>query len=191
MAPSLPKGGNISLTKQEPGLDKIIVGLGWTVRNTSGTGFDLDACVFMLGENGKCRSDEDFIFYNQKKSTCGSVEHMGDNRTGAGDGDDEVIRVDLSKVPADVTKLVFAASIYDGLARKQNFGQVADAYIRVLNNSTRSEMTRYDLSEDASVETALLFGEVYRNNGEWKFRAIGQGYAEGFEMMVRSFGVEV
>lgn len=191
MSVSLQKGGNISLTKSEPGLEKIIVGLGWDARTTSGSDFDLDASVFMLTAAGKVRSEKDFIFFNNLKSTDGSVEHLGDNRTGAGEGDDEVIRIDLMKVPADITRLVFAVSIYDAENRLQNFGMVSSAFIRVLNNATRKEIARFDLSEEASIDTAMIFGEVYRHNTEWKFKAIGQGYVEGFTALVRNFGLDI
>lgn len=191
MSISLQKGGNISLSKAEPGLEKVIVGLGWNVRGTSGTAFDLDGSVFLLGENGKVRSDADFIFYNQRKSSDGSVEHMGDNLTGFGDGDDEVIRIDLTKVPSDVSRLVFVVSIHEAEARRQTFGQVAGAWIRILNNATRNEISRYDLSEDASTETEMIFGEIYRHNGEWKFKAVGQGFDGGFVDVIRFFGVNV
>lgn len=191
MGVSLTKGGNVSLTKAEPGLEKIIVGLGWNTRATSGAGFDLDGSVFLLDATGKVRSDNDFIFYNNKRSVDGSVEHLGDNQTGAGDGDDEVIRVDLVKIPADVQKIVFAVSIHEAETRRQNFGMVSAAYIRVLNNATRNEITKYDLSEDASTETSMIFGEVYRHNEEWKFRAIGQGFNGGFAALVASYGVNV
>ncbi len=191
MGVSLQKGGNVSLTKAEPGLEKIIVGLGWNARATTGDGFDLDASIFLLNEAGKVRSDNDFIFFNNKKSADGSVEHLGDNRTGAGEGDDEVIRVDILRVPADVQKIVFAVSIYEAETRRQNFGMVSSGFIRVLNNATRNEITKYDLSEDASVETAMIFGELYRHNDEWKFRAVGQGFAGGFAALVASYGVNV
>lgn len=191
MGISLQKGGNVSLTKAEPGLEKIIVGLGWNARATTGEAFDLDASIFLLGESGKVRSDSDFIFFNNKKSADGSVEHLGDNRSGAGEGDDEVIRVDLMKVPADVQKIVFTVSIYEAETRRQNFGMISSAFIRVLNNATRGEITKYDLSEDASVETAMIFGELYRHNDEWKFRAVGQGFAGGFAALVSSYGVNI
>ena len=191
MGVSLQKGGNVSLTKAEPGLEKIIVGLGWNARATTGDGFDLDASIFLLNEAGRVRSDSDFIFFNNKKSADGSVEHLGDNRTGAGEGDDEVIRVDLARVPADVQKIVFTVSIYEAETRRQNFGMISSAFIRVLNNATRNEITKYDLSEDASVETSMIFGEVYRHNDEWKFRAVGQGFAGGFPALVASYGVNV
>ncbi len=191
MSVSLQKGGNISLTKSEPGLEKIIVGLGWDVRKTSGTDFDLDCSIFLVTAEGKVRSEDDFVFFNHLKTSDGSVEHLGDNRTGAGEGDDEVIRVDLTKVSPDIQKIVFAVSIYDGEARRQNFGMVSSAFIRVLNNATRKEITRYDLSEEASTETTLMFGEVYRYGNEWKFKAVGQGFVEGFTALVRYFGLDV
>ena len=190
MALSLQKGGNLSLTKTDPSLTKIIVGLGWDPRATDGTEFDLDASAFLLGAGDEVRSEADFIFYNQLRSVDGSVEHTGDNRTGAGDGDDEVIKVDLSRVPADVQKIVFTVTIHDAEARKQNFGQVGGAFIRVVNEVSNSEVVRYDLAEDASTETAMIFAELYRNNGEWKFRAVGQGYAGGLRAVATSFGLK-
>lgn len=188
---SLQKGGNISLTKTEPGLEKVIVGLGWDARMTDGSAFDLDASIFLLTASGKVRSDYDFIFYNNRKSQDGSVEHLGDNTSGVGEGDDEVIRIDLVNVPQEITRLVFAVSIYEAEARKQNFGMVSSAYMRVLNNATRSEISRYDLSEDASLETSMIIGEVYRHGSEWKFKAVGQGFRGGFPELIRSFGVNV
>ncbi|VVP82909.1 General stress protein 16U [Pseudomonas fluorescens] len=189
MALSLQKGGNLSLTKTDPSLTRIIVGLGWDPRATDGTEFDLDASAFLLNASGKVRGDTDFIFYNQLKSTDGSVEHMGDNRTGAGDGDDEIVKVDLSRVPADVDKVVFTVTIHDADTRRQNFGQVGGAFIRILNEVTGAEVVRYDLAEDASTETAMIFAELYRNNGEWKFRAIGQGYAGGLKAVANGYGL--
>ena len=191
MPVSLSKGQNISLTKTAPGLSKLLVGLGWNVRTTDGAAFDLDASSFLLNANGKVRSDADFIFFNQKKSTCGSVESMGDNRTGAGDGDDETLKVDLAMVPGDVGKIVFTVTIYDGEARRQNFGQVNNAYIRVMDAGSGDEIVRYDLSEDYSVETSLIVGELYRNGPEWKFRAVGQGSREGLGFLAREFGVNI
>lgn len=191
MSISLQKGGNVSLTKSEPGLEKVNVGLGWNARTTSGADFDLDTSVFLLTSSGKVRSDKDFIFFNNLKSPEGSVEHMGDNRTGFGEGDDEVIYIDLIKVPADIIRLVFAVSIYEAESRRQNFGMVSSAFIRISNNTTRREIARYDLSEEASVDSAMIFGEVYRHNGEWKFKAVGQGYVEGFPALVKSFGLDV
>ena len=191
MAVSLNKGGNVSLSKEAPGITKVLVGLGWDARATDGGEFDLDASIFMVNASGKVRSDTDFIFYNNPKSTDGSVEHTGDNKTGAGDGDDESIKVDLSKVPADVQKIVVAVTIHDAEARKQNFGMVQNAYARVVNQVGDKEITRYDLSEDASTETAMIFGELYRNNNEWKFRAVGQGFNGGLAPLARNFGVNV
>ncbi|WP_339430715.1 MULTISPECIES: TerD family protein [unclassified Pseudomonas] len=189
MALTLQKGANLSLTKTDPSLSKILVGLGWDPRATDGAEFDLDASALLLGANGKVRSEADFIFYNQLKSLDGSVEHTGDNRTGAGDGDDEVIKVDLSRVPADVDKVVFVVTIHDAEARKQSFGQVGGSFIRVVNDVTSAEVVRYDLAEDASTETAMVFAELYRHNGEWKFRAVGQGYAGGLRALANSYGM--
>ena len=189
MALTLQKGGNLSLSKTDPTLTKILVGLGWDPRATDGTEFDLDASAFLLGANGKVRSDADFIFYNQLKSADGSIEHTGDNRTGAGDGDDEVLKIDLSRVPADIDKVVFTVTIHDAEARKQNFGQVGGSFIRVVNEVTNAELVRYDLAEDASTETAMIFAELYRNNGEWKFRAVGSGYAGGLKALANSYGM--
>ena len=191
MAISLTKGGNVNLSKEAPNLTNMAVGLGWNPRATDGQAFDLDAIAFLVNESGKVRADADFIFFNNLKSSDGSVEHTGDNRTGEGDGDDEVIKVDLSKVPADVSKVVFCAVIYDGQARNQNFGQVANAYIRIVNTQGDAEVARYDLSEDSSTETAMIFGELYKNNGEWKFRAVGQGFAGGLGPLAASYGVAV
>lgn len=191
MAISLTKGGNVNLSKEAPNLTNIAVGLGWNPRATDGQAFDLDAVAFLVNESGKVRSDADFIFFNNLKSADGSVEHTGDNRTGEGDGDDEVIKVDLTKVPADVSKVVFCAVIYEGQARNQNFGQVANAYIRIVNTQGGAEVARYDLSEDSSTETAMIFGELYKNNGEWKFRAVGQGFAGGLGPLAASYGVAV
>ncbi len=191
MAISLNKGGNLSLSKSDPGLKKISVGLGWDVRETEGVDFDLDASCFLTGETGKVRSDADFIFYNQLQTPDGSVQHTGDNLTGEGEGDDESIIVDLAKVSPEIFKLAFSVTIHDAPARGQNFGQVSAAFIRVVNVDTDNEIVRYDLSEDASTETAMIFGEVYRNSGEWKFRAVGQGFAGGLGPMAKSFGVNI
>ena len=191
MAVSLSKGGNVSLSKEAPGLKSILIGLGWDVRSTDGSEFDLDASCFLLGENGKVRGDNDFIFYNNLKSPCGSVEHTGDNRTGAGEGDDEVILVNLAKVPRDVQRLAFTVTIHEADARRQNFGMVSSAFIRIANNDTNTEIARFDLSEDASTNTAMIFGDVYRHGTEWKFRAVGQGYDGGLGAMARSFGLSV
>jgi tellurium resistance protein TerD len=191
MAISLQKGGNVSLTKTSPDLKNVLIGLGWDARSTSGDDFDLDASIFMVGANGKVRTDEDFVFYGQLRSACGSVEHTGDNRTGDADGDDEAIKVVLDKVPAEITRLVVAVTIHDADIRRQNFGMVHNAYIRVVNSETDAELARFDLTEDASVETAMIFGEVYRHNGEWKLRAVGQGYAGGLRALAVSHGVNV
>ena len=191
MAISLTKGGNVNLSKEAPNLTNMAVGLGWNPRATDGQAFDLDAVAFLVNESGKVRADADFIFFNNLKSSDGSVEHTGDNRTGEGDGDDEVIKVDLTKVSADVSKVVFCAVIYEGQARNQNFGQVANAYIRIVNTQGGAEVARYDLSEDSSTETAMIFGELYKNNGEWKFRAVGQGFAGGLGPLAASYGVAV
>ena len=191
MAISLSKGGNISLSKTDPQLKNIHVGLSWDARSTDGSDFDLDASVFMVNSENKVRGDHDFIFYNQLKSTCGSVEHTGDNRTGAGDGDDEVINVALDKVPAEIAKIVIAVTIHDAEQRRQNFGQVHNAAVRLVNIDTKNEVTRYDLSEDASVETAMIFGEIYRHNTEWKFRAVGQGYAGGLRALAIQYGIQM
>lgn len=191
MAISLNKGGRLSLSKEAPGLTKVLIGLGWDARATDGSAFDLDASAFLLGASGKARSDADFIFYNQLKSPCGSVEHTGDNLTGAGAGDDEVVKVDLSKVPAEVEKIAFTVTIHDADARRQNFGQVGNAYIRVVNADNDTEITRYDLAEDASTETAMIFGELYRHSGEWRFTAVGQGYAGGLAAMCKQYGINI
>ncbi len=191
MAVSLQKGGNVSLSKEAPGLTAVTVGLGWDTRATDGADFDLDASVFMLGENGKVLSDDSFIFYNNKKSACGNVEHLGDNRSGAGDGDDEQVNVNLVGLAETAKKLAFSVTIHDAEGRKQNFGQVSNAYIRLVNQADGKEIARYDLSEDASVETAMLFGEIYRHNAEWKFKAVGQGFAGGLGPMAASMGVNL
>ncbi len=191
MSVSLSKGGNVSLSKEEPGLTRILIGLGWDTRTTDGTDFDLDASAFLLAPGDKVRGDADFIFYNNLRSTDGSVEHTGDNRTGEGDGDDEAVKVDLATVPAEVQKIAVAVTIHDGEARRQSFGMVSNAFIRVVNDATGREIARYDLSEDASTETAMIFGEVYRHNAEWKFRAVGQGFKGGLAPLARNFGVNV
>lgn len=191
MAVSLSKGGNVSLSKEAPGLSEVVVGLGWDPRVTDGTEFDLDASIFITGENGKVLNDSSFIFYNNKKSTDGSVEHLGDNRSGQGEGDDEQVNVKLTGLGADVKKLVFAVTIHDAETRKQSFGQVGNAYIRVLNKADGKEIARYDLSEDASTETAMIFGELYRHNDEFKFKAIGQGFAGGLKPLAEAHGVSI
>lgn len=191
MAVSLSKGGNVSLSKEAPGLTAIVAGLGWDARATDGADFDLDASVFIVGENGKVRSDSDFIFYNNAKSTDGSVEHTGDNRTGEGEGDDEQVKINLAGVPEDAKRLIFAVTIHEGEARKQSFGQVQNAFMRVINQSGGTELARYDLSEDFSTETALIFGEVYRHGAEWKFKAVGQGFAGGLAALAKEHGINL
>ena len=189
MAISLQKGGNVNLSKEAPGLKRVVIGLGWDPRVTDGAAFDLDGSAYLLKADGKVRGDNDFIFYNNLRSGDGCVTHAGDNLTGGGDGDDEKITVDLSAVPAEVEKVAFAVTIHDADARRQNFGMVGQAYIRCLNADGNAELARYDLSEDGSVETAMIFGELYRHNGEWKFRAIGQGFKGGLGPLARSYGV--
>ena len=191
MSVSLSKGGNVSLTKEAPGLQAVLVGLGWDVRTTTGAGFDLDASALMVGTNGKILSDAHFVFFNNLTSPDGSVEHTGDNLTGEGEGDDEQIKVNLVGVPPEADKVVITVSIYDAEARQQSFGQVRNAFIRVVNQADDREITRYDLSEDASTETAMIFGELYRNGSDWKFRAVGQGYSTGLAGIARDFGVNV
>jgi len=190
MGVTLAKGGNVSLSKAAPNLTQVQIGLGWRARSTTGADFDLDASALLCG-NGRVLGDDYFVFYNNLKSPDGSVEHTGDDLTGGSGGDDETILVDLSKVPANVDKVVFPVSIYDADARLQTFGQVSEAYIRVINQSDGSELARYDLTEDASTETAMIFGELYRYNAEWKFRAVGQGYASGLRGIALDFGVNV
>lgn len=191
MSVSLAKGGNVSLTKQAPNLKAVMVGLGWDERATTGADFDLDASALMLGASGTILSDQHFVFFNNLKSPDGSVEHTGDNLTGGGDGDDEKIKVQLDAVPAECEKVVFPVSIYDAEPRRQSFGQVRNAFIRIVNQEDGVEITRYDLGEDFSTETAMVFGELYRHGGEWKFRAVGQGYASGLGGIARDFGVRV
>jgi tellurium resistance protein TerD len=191
MSVSLSKGGNVSLDKVAPGMSKVLVGLGWDERATEGAEFDLDASIFLLKSDGKVRSDDDFIFYNNLISSDGSVVHQGDNRTGEGDGDDEAVKIDFSKVPADVNKISVTVTIHDGANRSQNFGQVANAFIRIVNDDSNEEVARYDLSEDYSVETAMIFGEIYRHNGNWKFKAVGQGYEGGLKALATGFGIDV
>jgi len=191
VAVSLSKGGNVSLTKEAPGMTAVLVGLGWDARTTTGTDFDLDASAIMLTSEGKVMTDSHFIFFNNKTSPDGSVEHTGDNVTGEGEGDDEAIKVNLAAVPAEIDKIVFPVSIYEAEQRSQSFGQVKNAFIRVVNQAGNAEVARYDLSEDASTETAMVFGELYRNGAEWKFRAVGQGYASGLSGIARDFGVNV
>ena len=191
MAVSLSKGGNVSLSKEAPGLKTVRVGLGWDTRATDGSGFDLDASVFILNASGKVRGDSDFVFYNNKSGSDGAVTHLGDNTTGEGEGDDEVVIVNLDKLAADIAKLSFCVTIHDAEARKQNFGMVTNAFIRVVNEDGGKEIARYDLSEDASTETAMIFGELYHHSGEFKFKAIGQGFAGGLGPLAKSFGVNM
>ncbi|KOX19408.1 MULTISPECIES: TerD family protein [unclassified Streptomyces] len=191
MGVSLAKGGNVSLSKEAPGLTAVVVGLGWDVRTTTGADYDLDASALLLNEAGKVVSDRHFVFYNNLTSPDGSVEHTGDNLTGEGDGDDESIKVGLSAVPADIQRIVFPVSIHDAANRGQSFGQVRNAFIRVVNQADGAELARYDLSEDAATETAMVFGELYRHGAEWKFRAVGQGYASGLAGIAADFGVNV
>ena len=191
MSVSLTKGGNVSLTKEAPGLAAVTVGLGWDARTTDGQEFDLDASAIVCGADGKVVSDKHFIFFNNLTSPDGTIEHTGDNLTGEGEGDDEQIKVNLSGLPAEVDKIVFPVSIYNADAGGQSFGQVRNAFIRVVNQGDSSELARYDLSEDASTETAMVFGELYRNGAEWKFRAVGQGYTSGLSGIARDYGVSV
>ncbi|HBW1364493.1 TPA: tellurium resistance cAMP binding protein TerE [Klebsiella pneumoniae] len=191
MAVSLVKGGNVSLTKEAPSMNVALVGLGWDARVTNGQAFDLDASVFLVGENGKVLSDSHFVFYNNTTSPDGAVQHQGDNRTGEGDGDDEQVKIDLTKVAADVKKLVFAVTIHEADSRKQNFGMVSNSFMRVVNNDNGSEIARFDLSEDASTETAMIFGELYRHGAEWKFKAVGQGFAGGLAALATQHGINI
>lgn len=192
MAVSLTKGQKVDLTKGNPGLSKLLVGLGWDVNKyDGGSAFDLDAAAFLLGANGKVTSEKDFIFYSNAKHPSGGVEHMGDNRTGEGEGDDEQIKVDLALVPAGVEKIEFTVTIYEAEERHQNFGQVSNAFIRIVNEATGEELIRYDLGEDFSIETAVVVGSIYRNNGEWKFNAIGSGFQGGLGALCANYGIEV
>ncbi|MFI7102047.1 TerD family protein [Streptomyces sp. NPDC050161] len=191
MGVSLAKGGNVSLSKEAPGLTAVTVGLGWDVRTTTGADYDLDASALLCSDAGKVVSDRHFVFYNNLTSPEGSVQHTGDNLTGEGEGDDESVNVALTDVPAEVAKIVFPVSIHDAESRGQSFGQVRNAFIRVVNRADGTELARYDLSEDASTETAMVFGELYRHGAEWKFRAVGQGYASGLAGIAADFGVNV
>ncbi|QXJ25965.1 TerD family protein [Actinomadura graeca] len=188
MGVSLSKGGNVSLTKQAPGLTAVTVGLGWDVRTTTGTDFDLDASALVLDASGKILTDQHFVFFNNLRTPDGGVEHTGDNTTGAGEGDDESINVDLTGVPAECERIVFPVSIYDADNRHQNFGQVRNAFIRIVNRADGNELARFDLTEDASTETAMVFGELYRHSGEWKFRAVGQRDASGLAGIALDLG---
>ncbi len=188
---SLTKGGNVSLTKEAPGLTNVVVGLGWDARTTTGVEYDLDASVIVAGADGKVLSDKHFIFFNNKVSPDGTIEHTGDNLTGEGEGDDEQVKVNLAGMASEADKIVFMVSIYEGDTKGQSFGQVRNAFIRVVNAADNKELARYDLSEDASTETAMVFGELYRNGSDWKFRAVGQGYASGLTGIARDYGVNV
>jgi tellurium resistance protein TerD len=189
MTVNLTKGGNVSLTKAAPGLSAVVVGLGWDARTTDGKAFDLDASAIVCNAEGRVLSDKHFVFFNNLSTPDGAVQHSGDNLTGEGGGDDEQVRVDLASLPAEAARIVFPVSIYEADTAGQSFGQVRNAFIRVVNQADGNEMARYDLSEDASTETAMIFGELYRGNDEWKFRAVGQGYSAGLAGIARDFGV--
>lgn len=192
MAISLQKGQKVDLTKSNPGLTKIVIGLGWDVNKyDGGKDFDLDASVFMLNPEGKVTDEKNFVFFNNPTSPDGSVTHTGDNRSGAGDGDDEQIKVDLATVSSGIAKITFGITIHEAKERNQNFGQVSNAYVRVLSEASGEELIRYDLGEDFSVETAVVVGELYRNNAEWKFNAIGSGYQNGLAGLCKDFGLDV
>ena len=192
MAISLKKGANVNLSKEAPGVTKFRIGLGWDARVTAGTDFDLDASAFAQnGATGKVNDEKDFVFYGAKVHPSGAITSTGDNKTGAGAGDDESLIIDTSKMPANVQKIAFTCTIHEAAERRQTFGMVSNAYIRVVDEGTGTEIARYDLSEDYSVETALIFGELYNHNGEWKFKAIGQGFADGLAGLCKNFGVEV
>lgn len=194
MGVNLAKGQRVNLDKN---MTMALIGLGWdTKKYDGGADFDLDASAFMLGVNGKVRKDEDFIFYGNLESSDGSVRHMGDNLTGEGDGDDEVILIDFTKIPPDIQKIAITVTIYDAPVRNQNFGQVSNAYVRVArianeSDTTGTEVLKFDLAEEFSIETALVVCEIYRHNGEWKFNAVGSGYQGGLEALCKSFGVNV
>ncbi len=183
----MKKNTSISMAKEAPGFSKIMVGLGWENRPN----FDLDASVFMLSANGKVRSDEDFIFYNQKTSQCLSVAHQGDNRTGVGDGDDEVININLQKIPSHVQKLVFSVSIFEHAERRQNFGMLKEAFIRLVDENTGRQIAIFDLDEDAGNASSMIFGELVRHGSDWRFVAVGQGFNFDLTEMAINFGVHV
>ncbi len=192
MAINLSKGQKVDLTKGNPGLKNILVGLGWDVNSfDSGKDFDLDAAVFMVGANGKCPTEKEFVFYGNLEHPSGSVKHLGDNLTGAGDGDDEQIQIDLGKMPSDVARVAFTVTIYDAEDRRQNFGQFSNAFIRIVDETTGTELIRYDLGEDFSIETALVVGELYKHNGEWKFNAVGSGFQGGLAALCGHYGIDV
>ena len=189
---SLFKGQKIDLTKGNPGLSKLLVGLGWDVNKyDGGYDFDLDTAAFLLDTNGKVRDDSDFVFYNNLKHSSGAVIHLGDNLTGSGSGDDEQIKVDLAKVPSSVEKIAFTVTIHEAEQRRQNFGQVSNSYIHVMDEAKNQELIRYELGEDFSIETAVVVGELYRQAGEWKFNAIGAGFKGGLRALCQNFGVNV
>ena len=192
MAISLYKGQKVDLTKGNPGLSRLLIGLGWdTNKYKGGADFDLDAAAFLLGSDGKVTNDMDFVFYNNLKHYSGAVTHTGDNLTGEGEGDDEVIKVDLSKVPPIISKITFTVTIHEAEQRRQNFGQVSNAYIHILDEANNKELIRYDLGEDFSVETAVVVGEIFRSGQDWKFNAIGSGYKGGLRSLCLDFGVNV
>lgn len=193
MAVTLNKGGRMSLSKENPGLKKIQVGLGWDERQTDGATYDLDASAFILNPSEKVRTDYDFIFYNNLKGADGAIEHMGDNLTGDGEGDDEVIKIDLSSLDhqSDIEKIAMVVTIHDAEAKNQNFGQIENAFIRIVNDETNQEIVRFDLTEDYSIETAMIFGEIYKKNGEWRFAAVGQGFAGGLAAVCNRYGVNI
>ena len=192
MAITLSKGQKVSLTKGNPGLKHIVVGLGWdTNKYDGGFDFDLDSAAFLLDENGKVNADTDFVFYNNLKHSSGAVEHLGDNLTGEGDGDDEQVKVDLSLVPQNISKIAFTVTIHEALERRQNFGQVSNSYVRVIDEDTNQELLHYELGEDFSIETAIVVCEIYRHNGEWKFNALGSGFEGGLEALCKNFGVNI
>ncbi|MCM3724319.1 TerD family protein [Neobacillus cucumis] len=192
MAVSLSKGQKVDLTKTNPGLTNVVVGLGWdTNKYDGGNDFDLDSSIFLLGENGKVTNESDFIFYNNREGAGGAVVHTGDNRTGAGDGDDEQVKINLTTVPANIQRIAFTITIHDADSRNQNFGQVSNSYARIFNEATGEELIRYDLGEDFSIETAIVVGELYRHNGEWKFSAIGSGYQGGLAALATDFGLSI
>lgn len=192
MGITLTKGQKVDLTKGNPGIKKLIIGLGWDLNKyDGGFDFDLDTAAFLVGDNGRVTSDLDFVFYNNLRHTSGAVEHLGDNRTGQGDGDDEQIMVDISKIPANISRVAFTVTIHDAQERRQNFGQVSNSYIRVINPENNEEMVKYELGEDFSIETAIVVGEIYKHNGEWKFNATGSGFEGGLESLCRNFGINV
>ena len=192
MAITLSKGQKVSLTKGNPGLKHIVVGLGWdTNKYDGGFDFDLDSAAFLLDENGKVNADTDFVFYNNLKHSSGAVEHLGDNLTGEGDGDDEQVKVDLSLVPQNISKIAFTVTIHEALERRQNFGQVSNSYVRVIDEDANQELLNYELGEDFSIETAIVVCEIYRHNGEWKFNALGSGFEGGLEALCKNFGVNI